>query len=84
MALPAGSSRPRGQHVVHVPLPLLLADGGAKLLLNGVAQALPSNAEYPALYARFAGLVGARARDVDLAPLRIVADAFLVAETRRV
>jgi D-galactose 1-dehydrogenase len=33
--------------------------------------------EYPGLYAQFAQLVRAREIDVDLAPLQLVADAFL-------
>ena len=34
--------------------------------------------EYPRLYERFAALVRLRAVDVDLAPLKLVADAFLI------
>ncbi len=36
--------------------------------------------EYPRLYARFVQLVRDRASDVDVDPLRIVADAFLCGE----
>ena len=40
-----------------------LRDGGARLLVDGVEQAVASRGEYPALYARFAELVaGARER----------------------
>ena len=55
-----------------------LLDGGARMILNGEAQAVPDRGEYPSLYDRFAGLVEARESDVDREPLRIVADSFLV------
>jgi len=35
--------------------------------------------EYPRLYAHFADLVGTGRADADLAPMRLVADAFLLA-----
>ena len=38
---------------------------------------LPPSEEYPQLYAHFAQLVRERSVDVDLAPLQLVADAFL-------
>ena len=56
---------------------LLLADGGNTLLIDGVQQVLPGEAEYPSLYAHFAGLIRDRRSDVDVSPLRLVADAFL-------
>jgi hypothetical protein len=63
-----------------------LTDGGAKLAIDGADVALPADApgEYPALYARFAELIAARASDLDAAPLRLAADAFLLAERRTV
>ena len=59
---------------------LTLANGGGELTLP--AGETPGGAgdlhgEYPALYARFAALVRAGESDVDIAPLRHVADAFL-------
>lgn len=60
--------------------PLLLRDGGRTLVIGGRAAAAAADEEYPRLYRRFAQLLDARASDVDLAPLRLVADAFLVAE----
>jgi len=55
---------------------LRLANGGAVLTLpDGVHEG--ENREYPSLYARFASLVRARETDVDIAPFRHVADAFL-------
>lgn len=59
---------------------LKLANGGGRLFLNGVEQALAATEEYPALYDYFVDLVRARRSDVDLAPLQLVADAFLTAQ----
>jgi predicted dehydrogenase len=63
-----------------------LTDGGAKLAIDGRDVPIPADApgEYPALYARFAELIMARASDLDAAPFRLVADAFLLAERRTV
>lgn len=55
-----------------------LRDGGARLTVDGQAQAMIPVAEYPSLYSRFAELVAARESLVDIEPLRIVADAFLI------
>ena len=60
--------------------PLLLGAGGSTLRIDGVEQTLPPEAEYAGVYARFAAAVAARAVDVDLAPLRHVADAFMLGE----
>lgn len=57
---------------------MLLADGGARMLLNGDVVHEQPEREYPELYRRFAGLVRAGHSDVDLAPLRHVADAFML------
>jgi D-galactose 1-dehydrogenase len=56
---------------------LVLGEGGNRLTIDGVAHDLPPEGEYPGLYARFADLVANRQSDVDIAPLRLVADAFL-------
>lgn len=56
---------------------LVLSHGGNGLTIDGVEQAVGEEQEYPRLYRRFAELVRAGASDVDLAPLRLVADAFL-------
>ena len=53
-----------------------LADGGATLLLNGVAQDVGPNREYPALYERMAACVARGLSDVDLSPMVHVADAL--------
>lgn len=66
-------------------LRLRLLDGGAGLEVDGERQVLEAVVgEYPALYARFAELVLAGASEVDLEPLRIVADAFLLGSRRMV
>jgi D-galactose 1-dehydrogenase len=54
-----------------------LSAGGAVMHVNGDAVAVGSNREYANLYERFATLVRERSIDCDLAPLRLVADAFL-------
>lgn len=53
-----------------------LSHGGARLSVDGHEIAAGPDQEYPALYARFAGLVATGACDVDLAPMTLVADAF--------
>lgn len=55
---------------------LRLAEGGAVLSLpDGTRHG--TDREYPALYAHFAALIHQGRSDVDVAPLRLVADAFL-------
>lgn len=55
-----------------------LRDGGARLAIDGAEQPVGPHGEYPSIYAEFARLVGAGISAVDMEPLRIVADAFLV------
>ncbi len=64
--------------------PLVLSGGGAKMSDggNGVVDAMKE--EYPALYRRFVDLAAKGESDVDLAPLQIVADAFLLGGRRNV
>ena len=62
---------------------LLLAHGGNVLTIDGAGFAAPPEREYPALYRQFVDLVAAGASDVDLAPLRLVADAFMCGEPIR-
>jgi predicted dehydrogenase len=59
---------------------LTLSMGGAVLRLPGQAAQLADDAEYPGLYRRFAALIRRGESDVDLAPLQLVADAFLTGE----
>jgi D-galactose 1-dehydrogenase len=56
---------------------LTLSRGGSVMTLDGRSVSTPSGSEYPSLYAHFAELVRTRRIDVDLAPLQLVADAFL-------
>jgi D-galactose 1-dehydrogenase len=56
---------------------LRLSMGGKTLAIDGQEVPCASAAEYPDLYSHFAGLVHSRRVDVDVAPLQLVADAFL-------
>lgn len=56
---------------------LCLGHGGNSLSLVGAGDDHDIDGEYPAMYRHFARLVRNRESDVDLAPLQIVADAFL-------
>jgi len=56
-----------------------LRDGGARLMVDGAEQPVEQRGEYAGIYDRFAQLVEANQVEVDREPLRIVADAFLVA-----
>jgi predicted dehydrogenase len=55
-----------------------LLDGGARLLVDGAAQAAAGIGEYPDIYRRFAELIAAGESEVDSVPLRMVADCLLV------
>jgi D-galactose 1-dehydrogenase len=57
---------------------MVLSGGGSKLAVNGRTVHEESEAEYPMLYKRFAELVRGGTSNVDLAPLRHVADAFML------
>lgn len=57
---------------------VILSEGGSRLAIDGVARDSEGPGEYPMLYERFLDLVDARRSDVDLRPLRMVADALLV------
>lgn len=59
---------------------IALSKGGAVLRVNDGPEQKAERGEYPNLYARFAHLVAAGESDVDVAPLRIVADALLAGE----
>lgn len=57
---------------------LRLDNGGALLSIDGVRQAVSEEGEYTAVYRHFRQLIGDQASDVDLQPLRLVADSFFV------
>jgi D-galactose 1-dehydrogenase len=59
-------------------LKLKLEDGGARLMIGGRLKVEEKPTEYEQIYARFAELLAAGQSEVDTAPLRLVADAFLV------
>lgn len=61
---------------------LVLSSGGAKMAVEGSMMIDGKDAEYPGLYRRFVELAATGTRDVDLAPLRLVADAFLLGNRR--
>lgn len=63
---------------------LHMSDGGAALSVDGEGLSLAPPAEYRALYRHFSGHVRERRVDVDLAPLRLVADAFALGVRREV
>jgi D-galactose 1-dehydrogenase len=57
---------------------MVLSEGGAKLAVDGNIVHEEPEQEYPMLYRRFAEIIRAGKSDVDLAPLRHVADAFML------
>jgi D-galactose 1-dehydrogenase len=63
---------------------MALSQGGNALAVNGVAQDVGSMGEYPAMYDHFVDLVRCNKSDVDTAPLKLVADAFMLGQTKRV
>ncbi|KEP70118.1 galactose 1-dehydrogenase [Thioclava dalianensis] len=63
---------------------IALREGGARLEVDGEARISAPDQEYRALYARFEQLIARGESDVDLAPLQLVADAFLLGEQTRV
>lgn len=62
---------------------LMLARGGAVLTTPG-GTVESADVEYPAMYRHFAALIRTGRSDVDIAPFRLVADAFLRGERRSV
>ena len=63
---------------------LRLDSGGAQVSLDGVTQRVSEEGEYPAMYRHFAQLIADRQSDLDLQPLRIVADSFFVGSKQTV
>ena len=58
----------------------LLSEGGARFAVDDKEIAAGPDEEYPSLYKRFAELLATGARDVDLSPMRHVADAFTMGQ----
>jgi len=62
-----------------------LTAGGAELSLDCKPVSTPSDpGEYPDIYARFVDLLDERRSEVDIAPLRLVADCLLLGRTTKV
>jgi len=57
---------------------LLLSKGGSTMYVDGHSIVESTDHEYPRLYSHFAQLARERRIDVDVSPLRLVADAFLI------
>jgi predicted dehydrogenase len=57
---------------------ILLSDGGALLSVNGEQRPIDGSGEYPDIYRRFLDLIDQGRSDVDVRPLRLVADCLLV------
>lgn len=62
---------------------LRLDNGGAVVHVDGVPRALADEGEYTLLYRHFEQLVRSGQRDMDVQPLRVVADAFLMGSRRQ-
>jgi D-galactose 1-dehydrogenase len=60
-----------------------LSASGRTLDVSGRRIVAEANTEYPRMYRHFAGLIEEGRSDFDLAPLRLVADAFLMATIER-
>jgi D-galactose 1-dehydrogenase len=63
---------------------LVLSHGGARLVIGDKMLVEAPDAEYRGLYRRFVELAADGTSDVDLTPLRLVADAFLLGNRRTV
>ena len=57
---------------------LRLDNGGALLSIDGVGQGVSEEGEYAAVYRHFQQLIAEGASDLDVQPLRLVADSFFV------
>lgn len=57
---------------------LKLSDGGSRLEIDGEVRLGGGEGEYPALYREFIDLIDTRRSHVDVTPLRLTADAFLL------
>ncbi len=60
----------------------MLTNGGARLLVDGKQEPTPGLAEYSDIYRRFAELIDEGHSQVDVVPLRLVADCLLVGSRR--
>ncbi len=56
---------------------ILLVDGGNRLVVDGAERPTATGGEYPDIYRRFVELIDERRSEVDVRPLRLVADCLL-------
>ncbi|WP_395396366.1 Gfo/Idh/MocA family oxidoreductase (plasmid) [Novosphingobium sp. BL-8A] len=63
---------------------LVLTMGGSVLHIPGRPPQTEADQEYPRLYARFAELISAGESEIDVRPLRLVSDAFMIADRREI
>ncbi|MGZ2411789.1 D-galactose 1-dehydrogenase [Sphingomonas sp. F9_3S_D5_B_2] len=61
-----------------------LTDGGANLFLDGEPASTPGVGEYADIYRQFVDLIDERRSEVDIAPLRLVADCLLLGRVNKV
>lgn len=59
---------------------LTLSEGGSRMEIDGRSSVPEGPGEYPDIYRQFIDLIDARDSHVDVTPLRLVADAFLLAK----
>jgi D-galactose 1-dehydrogenase len=58
---------------------LRLSQSGRSLEVDGIPLIAESNQEYERLYAHFSSLIEQRQSDIDIEPMRLTADAFMIA-----
>jgi len=63
---------------------ILISQGGEQLLVDGKPCEIKHENEYHAIYARFSQLINSQRSDVDLTPLIITSDAFMLGERHTV
>ena len=63
---------------------LVIANGGSQMVIDGEAIPLSPENEYPSLYAEFADLIHSRESSIDVSPLQLVADTFLLGRRHQV
>ena len=63
---------------------ILLTEGGSRLTIDGKSQETLGAGEYADIYRRFVDLIDERRSDVDVRPLRLVADCLLIGSRKSV
>ena len=62
----------------------VLTAGGAELYINGTQSEVGDQNEYESIYSRFVCLIQDSKSDIDVGPLKLVSDAFMLGERRTV